>query len=192
MGATVEQDRVGDTGAAELQDGPAGVFRGGGLTLLFMNTAESQGYRPRYGFNANNFPGNEQLPAEQQHGMLAVDYADYDPVHDEGISPNRQRERCFAIMKAKGLSVADQQKMATAAGMCEFTWFLEALLTRAATPTLSGVIRSAEGLGTSFASPTVYGTRLGPGRHDGVELVRGARFEDSCACMKYLTKPYVP
>jgi hypothetical protein len=175
-----------------LQDGPAGVFRGGGLTILFLRTAESQSYRPRYGFNANNFPGDPNLPPEQQSGMLAVDYADSNPVNDEGIALNQSRERCFKIMIAKGLSVADPQKMATAAGMCEFTWFLEALLTRAATPTLTGVIRAAEGLGNSFASPSTYGTRLGPGRHDGVEPVRAARFDDDCDCMKYTTKPYVP
>ncbi len=175
-----------------IQDGAAGVFRGGGLTILFLRTAESQQYRPRYGFNANNFPGDPNLPAEQQHGMLAIDYADFNPINDEGIAPNPHRERCFKIVTAKGLSVADPQKMANAAAFCEFTWFIETTLKRASALTLAGAISSAESLGTSFGSPTTYGTRLGPGRHDGVELVRAARFDDACACMKYATKPYAP
>ena len=175
-----------------IQDGPAGVFRGGGLTLLFLRNAQAQRYYPRYGFNANNFPGNPNLPADQQSGMLAIDYGDTEPAQDEGIPLNRYRERCFALMKARGLSVADEQKRATAAGFCEFTWFLETVVKRTSVPTLAGAVRSAEGLGTSFGSPTTYGTLLGPGRHDGVDLVRALRFEDTCACVKYITKPYRP
>ncbi len=175
-----------------IQDGPAGVFRGGALTLLFLQTAESQSYRPRYGFNANNFPGNPNFPPQQQSGMLATDYGDYQASQDDGIALNQHRERCFALMTTRGLSVADEQKRATAAGFCEFVWFLETILKRATVPTLAGAIRSAEGLGTSFGSPLTYGTRLAPGRHDGIELVRAARFDDACACMRYISKPYVP
>jgi hypothetical protein len=48
-----------------IQDGAAGVFSGAGLTLLFLENAESQHYRPRYGFNANNVPGLSVYPAAQ-------------------------------------------------------------------------------------------------------------------------------
>ena len=175
-----------------IQDGPAGVFGLGGLTLLFLQNANSQQYYPRYGFNANNVPGFSIYPARQQHGMLAVDYGDYMPSQDEGISPNPARTRCLRIMKEHGVTANDQTTYATAGAACESIWFVEALLKKAPQLTLRGAIAAAEGLGTSFGSTLVYGTRFGPGRHDGAELARNAKYDDACSCMKYTSKPYAP
>jgi hypothetical protein len=175
-----------------IQDGAAGIFGLGGLTLLFLNNAQSQNYFPRYGFNANNVPGFTIYPRGQQHGMLAVDFSDYMPSQDEGIAPNRTRERCFDIMRKRSVAVNDQTTYATAAGACDDVWFVETLLRRAAQPTLQGALEAASGLGTSYASPLTYGTRLGPDRRDGAELARNARFDDGCGCMRYTSKPYAP
>jgi hypothetical protein len=175
-----------------IQDGNAGVFGLGGLTLLFLNNAKSQNYYPRYGFNANNVPGFSIYPQDQQRGMLAVDFSDYMPTQDEGIAPNAQRERCFAIMNKRGVATSDQNTYATAAAACDQVWFIETLLRRAAQPTLQGALQAAAGLGTSYRSPQVYGTRLGPDRRDGGELARNARYDEGCACMRYTSKPYAP
>jgi hypothetical protein len=175
-----------------IQDGPAGVFGLGGLTLLFLQNAKSQQYFPRYGFNANNVPGFSIYPSDEQHGMLALDYGDYMPIQDQGISPNPARTRCLAIMKKYGVTANDQTTYATAAEACETIWFIETLLKRAPEPTLRGAIAAAEGLGTSFASTRVYGTRLGSGRHDGADLARNAKYDDACQCMKYTSRPYAP
>ncbi|MDT7547927.1 MAG: branched-chain amino acid transport system substrate-binding protein, partial [Actinomycetota bacterium] len=175
-----------------IQDGPAGVFGLGGLTLLFLQNAKSQSYHPRYGFNANNVPGYSIYPADQQHGMLAVDFSDYMPQQDAGIAANPARTRCFAIMAKYGVTANDQNTEATAAGSCQDIWFIETLLRRASQPTLQGAIAAAESLGTSFQSPLAYGTRLGPGRHDGAELARTAMYDDACSCMKYTSRPYAP
>jgi hypothetical protein len=175
-----------------IQDGPAGVFGLGGLTLLFLQNANSQQYYPRYGFNANNVPGFSIYPARQQHGMLAVDYGDYMPSQDEGISPNPARTRCLRIMKEHGVTANDQTTYATAGAACDSIWFVETLLKRAPQLTLQGAITAAEGLGTTFVSTLVYGTRFGPGRHDGADRARNAKFDDACSCMKYTSKPYAP
>jgi hypothetical protein len=175
-----------------IQDGPAGLFGGAGLTLLFLNNAKAQNYYPRYGFNANNVPGYSVFPADEQHGMLAVDFTDYMPSQDDGMTPNAARQRCLSIMQKYGVTPSDQNTYGTAAGACDQIWFIEDLLKRAAEPTLRGVLAAAEGLGTSYRSPFVYGTRLGPGRHDGGELARNSRYDDSCQCMRYTSKPYAP
>ncbi|HVE98501.1 MAG TPA: hypothetical protein VNA12_04910 [Mycobacteriales bacterium] len=175
-----------------IQDGSAGLFGMGGLTLLFLQHAEQQDYYPRYGFNANNVPGFEIYPPAQQHGMLAVDFSDYTPRHDEGIAPNPARERCFKIMRENGISLSGTNAMATAAGACDGVWFLETLLERATAPTLRGALDAATSLGTSYVSPNVYGTRLAPNKRDGGELARNAKFDDACRCMRYTTKPYAP
>jgi len=175
-----------------IQDGPAGVFGLGGLTLLFLQNAKSQRYYPRYGFNANNVPGYSVYPADEQHGMLAVDYGDYMPDQDAGITPNAARTRCLAIMKKYGVTANDQTTYATAGAACDSVWFIEAVLRRAPQLTLRGAITAAEGLGASYTSPLVYGTRFGPGRHDGADRARNEKYDDACSCMRYSSAPYAP
>jgi hypothetical protein len=177
-----------------ISDGPAGIFVGTGLTFMFLQNAKSQQYYPRYGFNSNNSPGWQNHPADQQSGMLAVDSFDNERINDEGIGLNPQRERCWALMKKKGLKATDGQPTGNIAiGACEVAWFAEALLKRAQSgTTLPQLIAAGESLGTSYRSPYTYGTRLGKGQHDGVALFRNARFDDACACMKYSSKPYEP
>jgi hypothetical protein len=173
-------------------DGGAGIFKGAGLTFLFLQNAESQGYRPRYGFNSNNAPDFEAYPAEQQIGMLAIDSRSTEPADDEGIAPNAQRERCFAVMRKRGLNVGDPQTQGVALNACEPAWFFEAIATKAGGTTLSQVIPAGESLGTSYRSPFTYGSRFSAGRHDGVYLFRNSRFDEGCECMKFTSKPYAP
>lgn len=173
-------------------DGAAGIFTGTGLTLLFLQNAKSQSYYPRYGFNSNNSPDFDSHPQDQLVGMLAIDSFDTEPANDEGIALNPQRERCFAIMKKKGLPVGQGQTQAVAVGACEIAWFAEAVVERARDTTLAGMIASGESLGTSYRSPYNYGNRIGPGQHDGVALFRDLRYDESCSCLKYTSKPYEP
>jgi hypothetical protein len=177
-----------------ISDGAAGIFAGTGLTFLFLNNAKSQQYYPRYGFNSSNSPGWENLPADQQSGMLAVDGLDTEKANDEGIALNPQRERCLAEMRKRNLRVTDGQPTAlTALVACETAWFSEAVFKRATRgTTLPSAIAAAESIGTSYRSSLTYGTRLGPGRHDGLSFFRNSRFDDACKCMKYTSKPYEP
>lgn len=174
-----------------IPDGPAGVFGGTGLTLLFLNAAESQQYRPRYGFNAQNSPGNSILPSRQQVGMLAVDHNDYAPAFDEGIAPNKQRERCFALMNAKGLDTSSPNTQIQASLACDFVGFVVQTLKLAGAPTRNAFLGAADRIGTTFAPSLTYGARLGPGRRDGVEMFRTSRYDEGCSCMRYTSKPFV-
>ena len=63
---------------------------------------------------------------------------------------------------------------------------------RASAPTLQGALQAVAGLGTSYRSPLVYGTRLAADQRDGGQLARNARFDEGCACMRYTSKPYAP
>jgi hypothetical protein len=176
-----------------ISDGPAGIFAGTGLTFLFLNTAKTQNYFPRYGFNTNNSPGWSNLPADQESGMLAVDSGDSEKINDEGIPLNPVRERCQALMRKAGLPVSDTQTTNIAAGACEIAWFAEAVFKRATSgTTLSQVIAAAESIGTSYRSPWSYGNRLSSTQHDGDAKFRTSRFDDACACMKYTSAPYEP
>lgn len=178
-----------------LADGPAGIIASGGITVLFTASAESQRYYPRYGFNPNNSPEqSHQLPDAQMAGMLAITAADGSKANDEGIALNVQRERCFDLMRKNGQE-ANEGKLTSLYALlaCETAWFSEAVFKRATRGTnLPDVIAAAESLGTSYRSTATYGTRLGPGQHDGLYLFRNGRFDGSCGCLKYTSKPYVP
>lgn len=176
-----------------IPDGPAGIFKGGGLTLQFLDEAKSQQYFPRYGFNSNNAPGDSALPADEQSGMLAVDANDLQASNDQGIAPNPQRARCYALMEKKALKHTDGKNTGILAlGACDIAWFSEAIFNKAGGTTLSQVIAGGEALGTSYRSPYSFGNHLGPGRHDGERFFRNSMFDDACACMKYTSKPYEP
>jgi hypothetical protein len=175
-----------------ISDGPAGVFAGTGLTVLFLNNAESQHYYPRYGFNAFNSPGWVALPADQERGMLAVGWDDNEPADDTGWHSNASRDRCFAIMRAHHVTVSDQLSMNNAAIACDFVWLVRAAATSTAALNSTGFVRSVTALGTSFAPAWTYANRFGPDQRDGVSAVRNSHFDDGCRCMRFTSPAYVP
>jgi len=174
-------------------DGQAGIFAGAGLTFLFLSSAQSQSYFPRYGFNSNNAPDFDSHPKEQLVGMQAIDSFDTEATKDEGIELNPVRERCFEVMRAAGLPVGQAQTQAVAIGACEVAWFTEAIVgASGGDTTLAGMIAAGESLGTSYRSPYSYGNRFGPGRHDGVALFRSLAWDTGCGCNKYTSAPFEP
>src|SRR5207249_2748204 len=59
-----------------IEDGSAGIWGGTGLTISWMNTAQSQDYTPRYGLNSWNSMGNQLVPPSQWKGSLGVVFFD--------------------------------------------------------------------------------------------------------------------
>ena len=173
-------------------DGPAGIFAGVGLTFLFLSNSNSQGYKPRYGFNSNNGPNFASHPKEQLVGMVAIDSFSITPVADQGMALNPQRERCWNLMKKRGLQARPGLTGNTAIIACDAAWFAEAILEKAQATALPRLIAAGEALGTSYHSPYNYGNRLGPGQHDGVALFRNLQWDTGCSCNKYTSKPYEP
>jgi hypothetical protein len=176
-----------------IQDGPAGVWAGGGLTLEWMNQAKSQHYKPRYGQNAYNLPGSNVLPADQMDRAIAIMESDEDARNDEGWHLNQTREKCYKIQAQAGMPVkssnSGDQSFATQA--CDQIFFIQQAMN-----SVDGVItndsfaRAVEAFGTSFKSAGVYGTKFAPGLHDGAAMVRTAQYFASCKCLKYSGPPY--
>ena len=174
-------------------DGPAGIFGGCGLTFLFLSNARSQAYSPRYGFNSNNCPDFQNHPKDQLVGMLGIDSSDTEPANDQGIAPNPVRERCYGTMKKRGLPVTDDQTRNIAGLACEYAYFAEALLGRATNgTTLPRLIAAGESLGTAYRSPMSFGNLITARQHDGDALFRALRFDPSCSCVRYTSKPFQP
>ncbi len=178
-----------------IQDGPAGVWAGGGLTLEWMNQAKSQNYYPRYGQNAYNLPGNSVLPADQMDHAIAILSTDDDKKYDEGWHLNKAREKCFKIMADAGFPISSSNSTdeSLASQACDMVFFIQQVVNSLRESiTADSFVRGAEALGTSFASAYVYGTKLGPNRHDGADMVRTAEYLQSCKCLKYKGPPYYP
>jgi len=175
-----------------IQDGQIGVFSGGGLTLQWMDESESQHYYPRYGQNAYNFPGETELPADQQNHALAIDFVDSDPRYDVGWHPNKARELCFKIEADAGMPVSsgNSNDEAIAGAACDLVFFLQRMLDGVSVISADNGIQAAENLGTSFKSAIVYGTKLIPGRRDGGDMFRTEEYFASCQCLKFQGQPY--
>jgi hypothetical protein len=161
-------------------DGPAGVFDGTGLTLLWIRAAGSQRYYPRYGFNTANSPVSGYdaglWTADDIRGARAVSWGDGSDYGDEGIQRNPARVRCFGLMDTAGVPLDNDQAKQTALNACDTLWFLRAALTGGGQATVEAAIRGANGLGTSHSSPQAYATLFSASRHDGTSAVRLAAF----------------
>jgi hypothetical protein len=175
-----------------IQDGPAGVWAGTGLTFEWMNQANSQNYHPRYGQNTYNSPGWDVLPADQMDHALAIDQSDYAVKFDEGWKVNKFREDCFKIQSDAGYppNRSNLNDQAIAGATCDITFLLQRIINSMSLITVKGFVDAVQRLGTSMPSALVYGTKLFPGRRDGGNMVRTSEYLQSCRCLKFKGKPY--
>ena len=194
MSSIVTKFRTDGIDHVIIQDGHAGVWAGTGLTLEFMDQAESQRYYPRYGQNANNSPGWSGLPSDQMDKSLAIMDSDFDPKDDQGWHPNKQRELCWKIEKDAGFPVSSSNvnDEGLAGQACDEVFFLQTVMNRLKVITADTFMQALNGLGRSFASGFVYGTQFGPGLHDGSAAVRQASYSAGCKCLTYSGAPYYP
>ncbi len=175
-----------------IQDGPAGVWAGTGLTLEWMVQSQAQGYHPRYGQNTFNSPGWSVLPAAQMDHAIAVDQSDYDRSKDAGWRTNTFRDACFKIEADAGYPVTSSNlnDEAIAGAACDTAFFMQRIVNALPALSADSFISQAEKLGTSMPSAVVYGTKLLPGRRDGGDMVRTEEYLASCKCLRYRGAPY--
>jgi hypothetical protein len=194
MSSIVTKFRTDGIDHVIIQDGHAGVWAGTGLTLEFMDQAESQKYYPRYGQNAQNSPGWSGLPSDQMDKALAILDSDYEPKDDAGWHTNRQRELCWKIEKDAGypISPSNVNDEGLAAQACDQVFFLQTNINRLKLITSDTFMQSVNGLGRIFPSALVYGTQFAAGLHDGSAAVRQAEYSAGCKCLIYHGSPYYP
>jgi hypothetical protein len=172
-----------------IQDGPAGVWAGDGLTFEWEQQSKSQGYFPRYGGNDGNAPGFTVNPHDEEDRGLFVSTADYDKRYDVGWHTNATREECFKIQSDAGYPPQNDNDEGIAAGVCDAVFFVQTVVNSSSELSNDAFISASEKLGKSFPSALVYGTNLFPGRHDGGDMVRTAEYFNSCKCLKYQGPP---
>ena len=180
-----------------LLDGNTPLCRGACLGTLFLRRAESQAYRPRYGFNPGNSPAAAQeaglYPSEQLRRSISVEWTDADEAADEGWRLNKARERCYEIMRKHNVPLGNANEQADARSACQTLWFLQMVINVKMPGDVinaDAFIQGVNALGWGFASPTSYAVHFSPTQHDGIAAARNMKYVTSCECYRYVTDPY--
>jgi hypothetical protein len=156
------------------------VPSGGALPFVFMQAAESQGYRPRYALNSLEVPAfvAPNAPAAQLEDAVGLGWLPASDVHfrevPHGVNP--AEDLCNELTDRNG----DEAKR-----YCDALFFLRDALAVAPSLSPEGLLSGAESLGDGFNSPWTFATRFGPGRYDGAAAVRPFAFVTDCACFRY-------
>lgn len=161
------------------------------LPFFFLQEAESQGWRPRYGFNSEH--GTETLeqylpPAqlERAAGVGWLPGADVSAAQESGV-PNA--EACDEIMRRAGIAYPERVAVQASRGYCDGLLFLQATMARAPSLTPEALRAGTEALGSAFGSALTFTTRFLPGRYDGAGSVRHLAYEGACRCFRYRGQP---
>jgi hypothetical protein len=171
----------------------------GGNSLLFMNQAESQHYRPRYGVNSGSglqtlLDAGDIQPG-QARGAVGFGWIPaYDlPARmnpDDGKYSNAERRNCVAIFKRHGITFSNPNAEYAALMYCATLHLLRVALDR--TPKLitpATFVAAIDGVHSGYSAPAALGTYLGPGRHDATSKGYYWRWFDACKCLHYAGKP---
>lgn len=167
----------------------------GGLSTLFLPTARSQHYYPRYGISsASAFQAlidagvveNKQMTGTVGYGWIPdVDvHASYNPPN--GPYSNATRRYCLKVFKENGITFTSGNAEIIGVGLCASLFLLRSALDK--TPThivLSTFVSAVETLGTSFENPTGLGQEFRPGRHDPSNKAYHWRYFEDCTCLHY-------
>ncbi len=153
----------------------------GGYPLLFMQAAENQLYRPKYGLRSDNLPAavlQGTVSPNQLANVTGLGWQptlDVDTAHDPG-PVSRSNQLCLEIMRKAGQDMSDRGAAGSALAFCSGLFFLQRTLARAPGVTAAGLAASVGSLGRGFESPAVFGAEFGSSRHDGVAAYRDFAF----------------
>lgn len=162
----------------------------GRITTFFTPAAESQEYRPRYGFTSQagfqvGLNGGGVSP-EQAEGAAGIGWLPaFDvPIDRTKLSPGAKR--CDEFFSRKGMPAAGENAMLIQQFQCQDAWLLDTVMDRlTADVTREAFIGVAE-----TAGPLLSAAGLGMGfdarNHDGVTAVRNVGWNAACGCFRYV------
>jgi hypothetical protein len=164
------------------------------VDYLFMNIADQQGYRPRYGLSSLEAPPvivqNVTAPGSQLHGALGAGWAPYADVNaaDFDAEARRPGAACMRILAAAQMAPKDNNAAFLALPSCEGPLFALAAYTRWLQLGRQGTLTAAvDSMGTTYAAAGAMRTQLSSRQHDGASAYRGFAFVDACVCFRYST-----
>lgn len=158
------------------------------MAIQFMQHAESQAFRPRYGLSSANSLGAVAAATSPNQLRRAIGVGwmpslDVPAARDPGATS--AGKQCLDIMRAAGKQMSDRVAESLAIWSCETMFFFKAVMERAPEHTPGGLRAAVDGLGTSYVPASTFATRFGPDRYDGPSAARHLAYDDSCSCFTY-------
>lgn len=163
----------------------------------FMQAAENQGYRPRYGISTAELPGatlRDLAPAAQLRNAVGPGWSPASDLLPAGyqreMSGSPTLDRCMTVMRKGGEETADPLAKAVQYGMCRFLWILDAGVDRADAITPAGLTSSVRRHWREFLPEAKRGVwwfqSLDPsGGRFGPTHYKSLIFDDGCECFVY-------
>ena len=182
------------------QQGNVLAFKDAGVTrvlalevnpLLFMQQAETQNYRPKYGLHSGYSPGGviqtgaprNQLSGARGMGWIPV--SDVDAANDPGpVSP--RQTLCFDLMRKAGQDPSVRVTALIMLWWCDTVFFVDDVLERAAAVNAASFAPAVARFGAASVSAVTYQRAFPGGRADGASSYRPVAFVDECACFRYV------
>ena len=174
---------------------------GAGIAIFFMQHAEKQQYRPRYGLTsqsggsilASTMPASDsraQLRGARGIGWAPI--ADLTAQDDPNSKAPQNRQRCIALMRDNGVEMSSRNAEGTATQLCDGFWFLEAAIESGGqTINLDNLVNGFNKLGSGGYKPGItFLTRVSAEVRDGAGAVANVAYVPDCNCFKYTSKPY--
>ena len=167
-----------------LFEDPSGVAE-----LLFLNDAESQHYRPKYGFGQSGAAAlrSTGVPAAQFVGSVTVGwFPRLDGVPANETQYPAAEKPCLALFARNGITFDSDNARRHADDICDSFDYATALLSSiTSTITPDGIIAAARGLGVRQGAGS-YSFHVGTSRSDGVNQVRYSAYAQACDCWHYV------
>lgn len=172
------------------------------IALFFMQAAERQQYRPRYGLTSAS--GGTTLAGllrasgdndarNQLRGSVGVGWVptiDVAPDDVPGWAQTKSRELCYSIMDKNGVAMTSANARAQAELVCNTLWTMDATISAAGNVINQGTFIAGLDRVGDLDLTTGTGLALSSARHDGNRLAARMKFVDQCVCFRYTTGPF--
>ena len=164
--------------------------------FAFLNAAQAQGYRPRYGLTSQEAPevalSLGLVSADQLADSRLVSWWPLADVRDYAKYVGPRYRVCLSIFKQAGVGVAsDRTGLGTELAMCESLLITQDVYSRAPATLTGGVFtRGLEALGSRVAYATRPLGSFGPGKHYGASVYYAGHFDAACGCFALDPAPH--
>jgi hypothetical protein len=174
------------TASAVLRFQSEGVTHVFGASVLFYQSAQSQGYHPRYAVDdsANTVQlMAKNAPKTQLHGALGAGYL---PMSEDDTysSRNPAARRCLGLMTKAGLDISNRFAVTYMLAICDRFWTLERALAAGGTLSPAGFLAGLGRLPQATDSAGTYSITLNGQRRDGAYRLQSFEYVDSCSCFR--------
>jgi hypothetical protein len=166
---------------------------GAGVSFFFIQSANSQGYHPKYGLESGSHPQflAENFDAASLAGSIGVGWVPPADLSPSGLPATPARALCRQIMNDAGHPAKSSQDSLLQFDICSIFFFLKAGLDAAAAPSPSGFREAMSSLGdVPAASASSLGDGFGPDKPWGTRYYSALAYVAGCSCFRYRGSPH--